>query len=290
MSVGFKIVNNQFKQMNFFSPPALLKNLTQILPEGSYSPRADRIEPFTQQILQIISNLKNDFKSKGFLEIYSQLGKDLRQIVYHFPPQQDKMKMEDVEQHFSIQFKDENTFGVFRKAALNWQLTGSFLNTVCSYGANDPFCLWETEPPSADGNFAMGAIWGKIDGSPIELTRFHLASMNENSLNKIVSMKLQVAGKDNVSTVLSECKRLFKEILETSSPVLVQHDIAALHWWLIQASPWCQGNAEGAAILVAALSDYNSLPIGDWYPDVELIARTTSLEEFVMRYPSLRRH
>ncbi len=290
MSVQFKVFIGKF-ELDFPPQSPLLKELSQILPEGSYCPRADQIGPFTERTLHIIADLKNNFKSKDFFGLFSQLGNDLHQLVYDFPLQQENMKMEDVSTKVSLKFIDENTFGVFRKAALNWPLTGSFLATVCSYGAHDSHVIWETSPPSAEGNIALGAMWRNISGEPIELTRFHLMSMNEHPYNKIVSMRLQddATREDNVPRVLNECDRLFKEILQTSDPDLVLRDIAALHWWLIQASPWVEGNAEAAAILTTALSDYKSLSIGDWNADVFVIAQTTPLEEFVKIYHTLRK-
>ncbi len=285
MAIQFQNISGQHSA-NSSPPSPFLNKLSQILPEGSYTPKAKVMELFTQRVFGIVNNLKRDFRLKNSFALFSQLGEDLRQLGYDFPP-----RVEQIES-ISREITKDDTFGCLRKTPINWSLTGPFLAKVCSYGPRDSFFIWEGGFPPEVNNTGMGAIWEKINGKVIELTRFHVFSTNEHKFNSIVSMNLRddFEGVDNgnMSRVLQECDRLFLNILNARDPDVIQRDIASAHWLMLQASPWSKGNSEAAAIIATALSDYKCFTLGDWIPNVHLIAMTTPLEEFIALYPSLR--
>lgn len=269
--------------------PAALTTLSQIFTERSFRPRADLIEDFTSRVIHLTSLVQERFHQLPFEEIFQLIGQELRQLVNDFPQADPKtVEMSGVFSQGLIPLLpaiQDNGFGRNRIAALNTPLTGDQLQHICCYNG----IVWETDPPSTEDQFSIGALWENIDGISMELTRFHLLSINENDKNVIVSMKLRnEQGQNCVSLVFQKCEQLLSEILQTHDSEIAQIKIGALYWWILQASPWTNGNAEAAEILVAALSNYKSIQLGSWKTDTTLIALTHTLNDFIQLYPFLR--
>lgn len=256
-----------------------LTQFSQVMSEDNFQPRADLREGYSAAILDITRDIGTRLQTgdfRGCLERIASRYKSIMDDGFEVPSK------EEVSINLTTQFG--RPYGVLRSSALNFNLEGAFLARICDYTSAGEKVKWEDDtPPSAQGGWAMGALWEQ----DVELTRFHTVSISENKLNKVVSIRLE-----NIPFALEECEAKFNKILYgyEQDEAGLSSQIAEFHWWLLQASPYAAGNSECAAIFVAALWNHKRIQVQPWKEgaSVYLEALTTPRQEFVSKYASFR--
>lgn len=185
-------------------------------------------------------------------------------------------------------------FGVLRTAKIADKISTDLLeeykdmlSDLQSLKENDPTIEWDffTEDKNA---YVFGYRIGITHtGQRIRLSKYMFFT-GEKGMNTIG----HTSG-ESLEKAKEECEYLYKQIVALDSTVhasAIKTHLAQLHWWQAQAAFYFRGSAACSEIITGALTCLKFESITPYKLNVfaDRIALTSSCEEFVNLYPSLR--